>query len=128
MPHLGVHHHGLHVQETLALLNLLAMNKAGVVVWRCLRSRDRRGISIRRLAVGSKSRQASGYRPLRQKSGMAQTKPVIVIYERDAPFPAPQDKVESVCGSTAGIARDDDTNIALRNRGLSELLRRHRLP
>jgi hypothetical protein len=90
-------------------------------------SRDPRGISIRRLAAESKTRQASGCRPHRQKSRIAQAKPVVVIYERDAPFPVPQDEVDSVGGSAASIARNDNTDIALRNRGLGQVLRRHGL-
>ena len=56
-----------------------------------------------------------------------EAKPVVVINKRDAAIPVPQDQIERVRGGTPGVARDDDAGIALRDRGLGQVLRRDRL-
>lgn len=56
---------------------------------------------------------------------IVQAKPVIVINKGDTLLPVPQDDIESVSGSTAGVTWNDDADIGLCHRGLCQVLRRH---
>jgi len=64
---------------------------------------------------------------MKRPSVIAKAKPVVVINERDAPVPIPQDQIERVRGGTAGVAWNNDSSIALRDRGHRQVLRQDRL-